>query len=144
MTGSLKLTPETEAKIKVLLYPKPTFTKRQELLLKQAQNCRDLAHFLRTDPRVKGHYSGYYRFRGIDNWTDKEEILECNTTACAGGWAYIAGIIPEPWDSKDDEYFGVGKPLSPVYSHVFGARNRTPQEEAQVLEAHATKLEAQV
>jgi len=142
MSGNPKLTPETEAKIKVLLYPKPPLTEGQELLLTQAQNCRDLAHFLRTDPRVEGHFDMRGWTFGVKNG---EMPLACDTTACAIGWAWALGMCDPHaynWERQGRDAFA-----SEVdeWEHVFAAKHkRTSQEEAQVLEAHATKLEARV
>ena len=147
MSGNPKLTPETEAKIKVLLHPiDPPKTEAQKLLLKQAKNCRELAHFLRTDPRVEGHFD-------MINWArcasglnigvcdlHMSTLEECGTTACAIGWANAMGLCKMTWG-----YSEFGTYDEDDWTHLFHQdHKRTSHEEAQVLEAHATKLEARV
>jgi len=123
----------------------PQLTEKQETLFKQAKNCRDLAHFLRTDPRVEKHYDQnfvlarngiYLDSSGI---MDKAEFLkECNTTACGLGWG--RAIWPQMTTSQ--YWFGASDPYD--WQDLFGPSDRTAQEEALVLEAYADKLEIQI
>lgn len=134
---------------------KPPLDERQQTLLRQAKNCRDLAHFLRTDPRVEGHFFIHTYYKGIscqDTEVTFKELEVCGTAACAIGWGILLGItnnLDTPKDFGTDD-FGKG------WQHLFDpvallnrtkdARiaNRTSKEEALVLEEHATKLEAQI
>jgi len=124
----------------------PTLTERQKTLLRQIKNNRDLAHLLRTNPRVKGHFDmqwfghsphGYLSSRTI---VSRPEILhECKTTACAAGWAIYTGIIGRVVELH--EAFGL---TGIQHSHIFGTTPRTRQAEARILERHARSLEAQL
>jgi len=124
----------------------PTLTERQETLLMQAKNCRDLAHFLSTDPRVEGHFA-MHAFCHVPGESahsgtlaTRPEILHsCGSTACAGGWAIYMGIIR----NVDELYkaFGLGDSGS---GNIFGSAPRSRHAEARILERHARRLEAQL
>lgn len=53
---------------------------------KQAENCRILAEFLRTDPRVREE--GRFDMRSwVGRDWEGDPSLSCGTAACAAGWA---------------------------------------------------------
>ena len=124
----------------------PQLIERQETLLGQARNCRDLAHFLRTDPRVEGHFDmDQFFYDPQDVWGSSADIErnpkvlhKCGTTACGGGWAIYLRLAKNIDDLPNA--FGV----QAVGGDIFGTTPRTPQEEALVLEDHAERLEARV
>jgi len=129
MSGNPKLTPKTEAKIKVLLYPKPQLTEGQELLLKQAQNCRNVANVIRS------HADNYdqnnaclctFHYMRIVLGSAKGELMGLNNSR-------------EVW-----QVAGFGKDYLPEENIYRCSHDGTPNGAAGWLEAHATKLEAQV
>lgn len=127
---------------------KPPLDERQQTLLRQAKNCRDLAHFLRTDLRVEGHFwMGWWFTDGHDTASTRLfDLRKCHTSACAMGWAMEIGLIPvtnlDEYTNPNGEWFGCENTIT--WHTLFGTADRTPQEEALVLEEHATELEGQV
>jgi len=126
----------------------PVLDKRQKTLLKQAKNCRDLAHFLRTSPRVKEHFSMHSFCDSVENPGASSSTIArtpdvlhvCKTTACAGGWAIYMGIVRTI--EGLDKAFGINTIQEDNW--IFGGIKRTAQREATVLETHASTLEARV
>ena len=123
----------------------PQLTETQETLLRQAKNCRDLAHFLRTDLRVEEHFNINSYFSGLVEPVAFHDLKQCNTAACAIGWALLFNILDDVLDSP--ETFGTNL-FHEDWQYLFDpaamdgrVSKRTPQEEAIILEAHADKLE---